>query len=580
MASSKHLTNTVNSDEINYLVFRYLQESGYVHAAFTFGYESHVCKSKIDGSQIPPGALLSFVQRGVNFVEIEETIVGADAGAVSSSAMDGTTSLLDVHKSLCSDSFKKARGEKAYRHPAPAKTPATGARATSTPAPAASQNADAKTAAAPDAMEIVEGAAAAVAAPAYPPPEAGAGGGGAPMATAPAAVVPSEAVENNVLDGNQDIPKRLQVNKNNVLLLKGHRSEVFVCAWNPHSAVLASGSGDSTARIWPIPASPLPSLSAASAAASQPLVLNHWSPELPGSATPRVRKANDVTTMDWNAKGTSLATGSYDGCARIWGEAGQLKHTLSLHKGPLFSLKWNRHGNYLLSGSVDKTTAVWDAETGRCVKHFKVHAAPTLDVDWRDDISFASCSTDKMIYLCSLEEVGPIRAYEGHRDEINCLRFDSSASLLASCSDDTTAKVWSVSSSVPVYDLREHTKEVYTMRWSPSNSRRLLLATASFDATVKLWDINTGRSIQTLANHTDPVYSLDFSPNGELLASGSFDRCLCIWSVKDGTLLKKYRGHGGIFEVTWNPAGDKLAACFSNNTVAVLDCRKLSQMKF
>lgn len=118
------------------------------------------------------------------------------------------------------------------------------------------------------------------------------------------------------------------------------------------------------------------------------------------------------------------------------------------------------------------------------------------------------------------------------------------------------------------------------MRWSPSISRRLLLATASFDATVKLWDINTGRSIQTLANHKDPVYSLDFSPNGELLASGSFDRCLCIWSVKDGTLLKKYRGHGGIFEVTWNPAGDKVAACFSNNTVAVLDCRKLSQQKF
>jgi transducin (beta)-like 1 len=218
---------------------------------------------------------------------------------------------------------------------------------------------------------------------------------------------------------------------------------------------------------------------------------------------------------------------------------------------------------------------VWDTSTGNCVKHFKVHSAPTLDVDWRDETSFASCSTDKMIYLCSLYESGPIRAYEGHRDEINCVRFDHSSSLLASCSDDHTAKVWSVSSSTPIYDLREHTKEVYTMRWSPSTFRRLVLATASFDATVKLWDINTGRCMQTLAAHTDPVYSLDFSPDGAYLASGSFDRCLCIWSVKDGTLLRKYRGTGGIFEVTWNKTGDKVAACFSSNSVSVLDLRKL-----
>jgi transducin (beta)-like 1 len=77
--------------------------------------------------------------------------------------------------------------------------------------------------------------------------------------------------------------------------------------------------------------------------------------------------------------------------------------------------------------------------------------------------------------------------------------------------------------------------------------------------------------ISDLCTHSDPVYSVAFSPNGEYIASGSFDKNLHIWAVKDGSLVKTFKGDGGIFEVCWNSKGDKVAACFSNNTVCVLD---------
>ncbi len=70
----------------------------------------------------------------------------------------------------------------------------------------------------------------------------------------------------------------------------------------------------------------------------------------------------------------------------------QLLQTLSRHKGPIFSLKWNKKGDALLSGSVDKTAVVWDARTGDVRQQFDFHKAPTLDVDWRNNSSFASCS--------------------------------------------------------------------------------------------------------------------------------------------------------------------------------------------
>ncbi len=57
----------------------------------------------------------------------------------------------------------------------------------------------------------------------------------------------------------------------------------------------------------------------------------------------------DVTSLDWNSSGTLLATGSYDGFARIWSTSGKLEKTLGQHKGPIFALKWNKSGHYILS---------------------------------------------------------------------------------------------------------------------------------------------------------------------------------------------------------------------------------------
>jgi len=68
-----------------------------------------------------------------------------------------------------------------------------------------------------------------------------------------------------------------------------------------------------------------------------------------------------------------LATGSYEGIARIWDLKGNLKFKLAQHTQPIFSLKWNKSGDLLLSGSVDKTTIVWDANTGAMKQQFDFH---------------------------------------------------------------------------------------------------------------------------------------------------------------------------------------------------------------
>jgi transducin (beta)-like 1 len=81
------------------------------------------------------------------------------------------------------------------------------------------------------------------------------------------------------------------------------------------------------------------------------------------------------------------------------------------------------------------------------------------------------------------------------------------------------------------------------------------------------------RLLNSLEKHTQEVYSCAFSPDGQLLASGSFDRMLHIWRVADGTLLCSHRADSPIFEVCWSHQGDHIAASTEKN-VLVLDLRR------
>ena len=349
--------------------------TGFRHSAFTFGCESMVAKSNINGSKIPPGQLVNIIQKGIMYANLERSV-----------SDDGT----DVPST---EPFSLLRGADSKTGSSQDAKPESGARDVPTTSAETPGDRETKRPRLEEESTIT-------------------------------AVVPA-ARPNGTPHIAAETPE------DQVTTLAGHTSEVFICAWSPSSLLLASGSGDSTARIWSVPEGPCGKGQAASM--PEPLVLQHFSKDK--------EKSKDVTTLDWNHNGTALATGSYDGQARIWSSSGKLTATLIKHNGPIFSLKWNCTGQYLLSGSVDKTAIIWDAAAGTVKQQFAFHKEPTLDVDWRDADSFASCSTDRMIYVCKLGQPNYLKCFQGHRDEVNAIKWDPSGQLLASCSDDYTAKV-------------------------------------------------------------------------------------------------------------------------------------------
>lgn len=100
-----------------------------------------------------------------------------------------------------------------------------------------------------------------------------------------------------------------------------------------------------------------------------------------------------------------------------------------------------RRGDYLATCGGDGSAYVWDTNTGKEKQEFRFHTAAVLDVAWKEDNVLATASVDKLIYVCTVGNKQPTHSFSGHTDDVNCISWDPSGTLVASASDDRTAKV-------------------------------------------------------------------------------------------------------------------------------------------
>ncbi|ABW98242.1 ebi (nucleomorph) [Hemiselmis andersenii] len=61
----------IRVSEIDLAIFFYLQECGFIHSAYTFAQESRINFLKLEQKIFPPGLLISLIQRGIAYAQIE-----------------------------------------------------------------------------------------------------------------------------------------------------------------------------------------------------------------------------------------------------------------------------------------------------------------------------------------------------------------------------------------------------------------------------------------------------------------------------------------------------------------------------
>ncbi|SHN24403.1 WD40 repeat domain-containing protein [Cryptosporangium aurantiacum] len=245
--------------------------------------------------------------------------------------------------------------------------------------------------------------------------------------------------------------------------------------------------------------------------------------------------ADAVRAVAWSPDGTSVATASRDGTARIWdASTGTVSRVLAGHDGMVDGIAWSPNGTLIATGGRDTFVRVWDPATG-------------------DQITALNCP-----------------------DFLRAVAWSPDGRTLAASSRDERVRMWETGSWNLSATLAGHRGDVWGLSWSPDSMR---LASASHDRTVIVWDVVAGQPVVILAGHLGFVEAVAFSPDGRWIATGSADESVRIWDAATGAERRSVGGHPDvIWSVAWTPDGTRLVYALGDASVRVWDTIRLCEV--
>lgn len=544
---------SVSSDEINYLIWRYLQEAGHELSAYALQRETSVDKLDDKFSEhISPGALVSIIQKGIRYMEVEASI--DENGEVVTEEKQTHTlfgALQSEQKMLENGSAGKSDNSTSIDDRTDqSKTlqPNTNNRVPQTQQP--NNTLEHLRAGDSDKMDIDQDT------------------------TMPTrdAVVETQLVSSPLPLKN--LTKVYETRK------------VETAQWSPKARnIVATAENDLTAKVLTFDPNDY-------SKTSNVVTLKHTGED-------GVDKS--ITALAWDSTGNLLVSASFDGQLRLWTAEGKLRLILSLHRAPVLIIRWNKPNTMIMSVDCTNTVVIWDAYNGKVRQTFQHSPPPTdsadvmsigTDADWIDSLTYACTGDNSSIMIYKISERGHQLKFRGHTQGINTIQFEPKTQFLASGSDDHSVRVWHGKSLNSVFTFLGHTGPIVWISWVPqaksvitdldpvgAGSPRLI--SASLDGTLRLWDTYRNACLKVLSLHEESIFACDLSRDGRFVASGGMDGVLVVWdigNVKEGddkeyavARFELLEGDSDeqINSISWNDDGTKIFVGFSSKSVVV-----------
>ncbi|XP_064636474.1 periodic tryptophan protein 2 homolog [Lineus longissimus] len=292
---------------------------------------------------------------------------------------------------------------------------------------------------------------------------------------------------------------------------------------------------------------------------------------------------NNMSCLEYSPDGQYIATGGDDGKVKVWNtSSGFCFVTFSEHAGGITGVTFNQNGKVVASASMDGTVRAFDLNRYR---NFRTFTSPRpaqfscLALDHSGDIVCAGGMDVFEIFVWSMQTGRLLEVLAGHEGPVSSLMFSSSQALLASASWDKTIKLWDIFENKGARETLTFLSDVLAVAYRPDGNE---IAVATLDAQVTFWDVRSASQTGTIEGRHDMGYSrkdtdkitakksafgkafttLCYTADGKCILAGGRSKNVCIYSVEDKLLVKK-------FEISKNLSFD--------GTEAYLDRRKMTK---
>lgn len=248
-----------------------------------------------------------------------------------------------------------------------------------------------------------------------------------------------------------------------------------------------------------------------------------------------------ITDLQVSSDGRLLATSSLDESIKIW-DLNQRKCLAELHghRKAVQSVAFSQDVQLLASASWDGTVGVWELAPLASQKLLPLTSLPSRSLPGHKDLALGvcfhpstgqllSCSRDNTIRLWDLSTNKLLRVIQGHDDHVHSITFNSDSNLLAS-SGHRSIRLWDAKTYAPLgmFD-RNILREDYSLAFTPNSQ----FVVAGLDAkTLRFWDSSSFEVVESVYAHTDEIYSVRFSPDQSRMVSVASDATVKVWDLE------------------------------------------------
>ncbi|MFT2011001.1 hypothetical protein ACMA1I_20185 [Pontibacter sp. 13R65] len=150
------------------------------------------------------------------------------------------------------------------------------------------------------------------------------------------------------------------------------------------------------------------------------------------------------------------------------------------------------NGRYMVTVSEDKGAELFDLVNGRQINLPEGRYITSANFDLTSEY-LAMADLEGSVVIWRTNELKPISRLIGHEDRIRKLIFSPNSKLLATASDDNTARIWDINSE-KVISVMQHENSVIDVAFD-QYSQSLQLITTTSNGIIRKWDVKTLGSI-------------------------------------------------------------------------------------